>query len=64
MGIVVCPTDGPAANTDLRLRDGKSSVRLSGPVGELVLALFGRATRGVDMMGSEQDIAAFIAYPR
>lgn len=64
VGIVVCPTDGPAANTDVRLCDGKSSVRLNGPVGELVLALFGRVTRGVDMMGSDEDIAAFIAYPR
>jgi uncharacterized protein (TIGR03085 family) len=64
VGIVVAPTDGPAAGTDVRLCDGKSSVRLSGPVGELVLALFGRITRGVDMMGSDDDIAAFIAYPR
>jgi len=33
-------------------------------VGELVLALFGRTTRGVDMMGSEEDLAAFLIYPR
>jgi hypothetical protein len=33
-------------------------------VGELVLALFGRTTRGVDMMGSEQDLKAFIDFPR
>ncbi len=64
VGIVVSPTDGPAAGTDTRLCDGRSSVRLQGPVGELVLALFGRTTRGVDMMGSEEDLAAFLIYPR
>jgi uncharacterized protein (TIGR03085 family) len=64
VGIVLSPTDGPDAGSDTRVRDGGSSVRLSGPVGELVLALFGRTTRGVDMMGSEQDLKAFIDFPR
>jgi uncharacterized protein (TIGR03085 family) len=64
VGIVVSPTDGPGVGSDIRLCDGASSVRLSGPVGELVLALFGRTTRGVDIMGSEEDLAAFLSYPR
>ena len=64
VGVVVSPTDGPAAGTDTRRCDRASSVRLSGPVGEIVLALFGRTTRGVDMMGSEEDLAAFLSYPR
>ena len=64
VGVVVAPTDGPAAGTELRLTDGDRSVVLRGPVGEIVLALYGRVTRGLEIEGTEADAEAFRAYPR
>ena len=63
-GVSVRPTDGPAVGTNVRLRAGSSDVNLEGPVGEIVLALFGRPTSGLEMRGSESDVAGFLAFPR
>jgi len=63
-GVIVRPTDGPAAGTSVRLRAGSTDVALEGPVGEIVLALFGRPTAGLEMAGSNSDVAAFLAFPR
>lgn len=64
VGIVVVPTDGPDAGSSIRLREGSSDVVLTGPSGELSLALFGRVTQGLEFTGSESDIAAFARFPR
>jgi uncharacterized protein (TIGR03085 family) len=59
VGVVVCPTDGPKPDMDLRLRDGSSAVTLVGPVAECILALYGRPTRGLTIDGADADVAAF-----
>ena len=64
VGVVVAPTDGPRAGTELRLKSGERSVSLRGPVGEIVLATYGRVTRGLEIEGAEADVAAFRDYPR
>jgi len=64
VGVVFAPTDGPDAGTQRTIRKADRSVVLSGPVGEIVLATFGRITRGLDIAGAEADVAAFLAFPR
>ena len=64
VGIVVIPTDGPDAGANIRLHAGASDVVLRGPSSELVLALFGRITKGIDFEGSAADIEAFGTFPR
>jgi uncharacterized protein (TIGR03085 family) len=64
VGVVLAPTDGPAAGTRRTVRKGDRSVVLTGPVGEIVLATFGRITRGLDIQGAEDDVAAFLSFPR
>ena len=64
VGVVVGPTDGPVGGTLVPLRGGERDVTLVGPVGEIVLALYGRATKGLDVQGSEADVQAFLGFPR
>jgi len=64
VGVVVEPTDGSTEGTRVRLRDGEPGVALVGPVGEIVLALFGRETSGLDLRGPDDQVVAFLAFPR
>jgi uncharacterized protein (TIGR03085 family) len=64
VGVVVAPTDGPGAGTELRIKDGEGSATLRGPVGEIVLALYGRVTQGLEIDGAQSEVDAFLAYPR
>ena len=56
VGVVVAPTDGPGAGTELRIKDGDRSVTLRGPVGEIVMAIYGRVTRGLEIEGAQADV--------
>ena len=40
------------------------SVTLRGPVGEIVMAIYGRVTRGLEIEGAQPDVDAFLSYPR
>ncbi len=64
VGIVLRPTDGPRAGQEVVLREGERSVTLVGPVGECVLAVYGRPTRGLEVQGEPADVAAFRTFPR
>lgn len=64
VGVVAAPTDGPAAGTERTLRRGARSVVLAGPVGEIVLAVYGRSTSGLEIRGDGADVAAFVSFPR
>ncbi len=64
VGVLAAPTDGPAASTEVRIKDGDRSVTLAGPVGEIVLALYGRVTQGLEVRGPVSDVEAFTAFPR
>ncbi len=64
VGVLVQPTDGPGAGTTSRLRSGDRDVTLVGPVGEIVLAKYGRITRGLEMQGAVGDVEAFRDFPR
>ena len=64
VGVLVRPTDGPAAGRTSRLRSGDRDVTLVGPVGEIVLAKYGRITSGLAIEGADDDAAAFLAFPR
>jgi uncharacterized protein (TIGR03085 family) len=64
VGVGAVPSDGPAAGTELRLRSGDRSVILDGPVGEIVLAVYGRPTRGLDVRGDDTDVEAFRTFRR
>jgi len=64
VGVVVAPTDGPGAGSELRIKDGDTSVTLRGPVGEIVMAIYGRVTRGLEIEGAPADVEAFLTYPR
>ncbi len=37
---------------------------LDGPVGEIVLAIYGRVTRGLDVRGEPDDVEAFRTFRR
>ncbi len=64
VGVVAAPTDGPAAGSERTLRAGEPRVVLAGPVGEIVLAVYGRPTKGLEIKGLEADVEAFRAFPR
>jgi uncharacterized protein (TIGR03085 family) len=64
VGVVARPTDGPAAGTAVTLKGGEPPVTLSGPVGEIVLAAYGRRTSGLEIDGESSDVAAFTSYAR
>jgi uncharacterized protein (TIGR03085 family) len=64
VGVTLAPTDGPAAGTQHEVRKGERGVVLSGPVGEIVLATYGRATRGLEISGADPDVAAFLGFAR
>jgi len=64
VGIDAAPTDGPAAGTTVRLKGGTPSVTLSGPVGEIVLAVYGRITEGLEVIGDPAVAEAFRSFPR
>jgi uncharacterized protein (TIGR03085 family) len=64
VGVVYAPTDGPAAGTRQAARKGERGVVLTGPVGEIVLATYGRVTKGLDITGADRDVAAFLEFPR
>lgn len=64
VGIVLRPTDGPGPAGERRVKEGERSVTLTGPVGECVLAMFGRPTAGLTIEGDPADVAAFHAFPR
>ena len=51
VGIDVAPSDGPAAGTTTTPKGGTPSVTLVGPVGEIVLAVYGRVTDGLEVVG-------------
>jgi hypothetical protein len=64
VGIVALPSDGPDVGREVPLKGGDRSVTLAGPVGEIVLACYGRLTRGLDLRGSGTDVAAFLNFGR
>ena len=64
VGVVFAPTDGPRAGQERLVRKGSRPVTLSGPVGEIVLAEYGRVTRGLEVLGADEDVAAFRSFPR
>ncbi|MFN8149001.1 MAG: TIGR03085 family metal-binding protein [Candidatus Nanopelagicales bacterium] len=64
VGVLVSPTDGPAAGTTTRLRPGDRDVTLVGPVGEILLAKYGRITQGLEIEGADTDVRAFLDFPR
>jgi uncharacterized protein (TIGR03085 family) len=64
VAVAYAPTDGPAAGARHDVRKGSSGVVLTGPVGEIVLAAYGRPTQGLEITGSDEDVAAFLAFSR
>ena len=64
VGVVLAPTDGPAAGTEVSIKGGERAVTLRGPVGEIVLALYGRITSGLELEGTDADVEAFRSYQR
>jgi uncharacterized protein (TIGR03085 family) len=64
VGVVALPTDGPGAGTGRTVRAGDRLVTLVGPVGEILLAGYGRATQGLEIRGAEADVEAFRSFPR
>jgi uncharacterized protein (TIGR03085 family) len=64
VGVVAVPTDGPAVDRSITLRAGQPSVTLRGSVGEMVLAIWGRVTSGLDITGDDDSIEAFLGHPR
>jgi uncharacterized protein (TIGR03085 family) len=64
VGVVAAPTDGPDAGREITLKGGDRTVMLAGPVGEIVLAGYGRLTRGLELRGSGPDVAAFLNFDR
>ncbi len=64
VGIDVAPSDGPAAGTTTTLKGGTPSVTLVGPVGEIVLAVYGRVTTGLEVVGDPAVAEAFRTFER
>jgi uncharacterized protein (TIGR03085 family) len=64
VGITLAPVDGPAAGGAEQVRAVRPGVTLHGPVGEIVLALYGRLTSGLDIDGDAASVRAFLEYPR
>lgn len=64
VGVALHPTDGPGAGTTLLVHRRDRPVRLTGPVAECLLAVFGRVTADLTIEGDDADVAAFRAFPR
>ncbi len=64
VGILARPTDGPSAGTSRRLRSGAREVTLVGPASEILLALLGRTTLGLEIEGEAADIEQFTSFAR
>jgi uncharacterized protein (TIGR03085 family) len=64
VGVVAAPTDGPDAGSTLVLKQTTPSVTLAGPTGEIVLAVWGRPTRDLELHGDDTAVEAFLGYPR
>jgi len=64
VGVTFAPTDGPAAGTRREVRKGDRRVVLTGPVVEIVLATYGRITKGLEISGPDEDVAAFLGFAR
>jgi uncharacterized protein (TIGR03085 family) len=64
VGVTARPTDGPTAGTDTVLRSRTPGVTLVGPLGEIVLAVYGRETRGLEVQGDAAAVRAFAEYSR
>jgi len=64
VGITASPTDGPAAGTSVPLKGGVPDVTLVGPTGEILLAIYGRVTEGLDIHGDPAAVEAFRSFPR
>lgn len=64
VGIAVRPTDGPATGEERSLKPGERVVTLVGPVGECLLAVYGRPTEGLVIDGDPADVAAFRSFSR
>lgn len=64
VGIDAAPSDGPAAGTTTTLKGGTPKVTLVGPVGEIVLAVYGRVTSGLEVVGDPPVVEAFRSFPR
>jgi uncharacterized protein (TIGR03085 family) len=64
VGVVAAPIDGPDGGSTLVLREATPSVTLAGPTGEIVLAVWGRPTSGLELHGDRDVVEAFLGYPR
>lgn len=64
VGITASPTDGPAAGTSVQLKGGVPDVTLVGPTGEILLAVYGRITEGLEIHGDPSAVEAFRSFPR
>lgn len=64
VGIVVSPTDGPGDGTTASVRGGVPEVTLVGPTGEILLAVYGRVTQGLEILGDASAAEAFRTFPR
>jgi uncharacterized protein (TIGR03085 family) len=64
VGITASPTDGPAAGTSVQIKGGVPDVTLVGPTGEILLALYGRITEGLEIHGDPSAAEAFRSFPR
>ena len=64
VSVVLAPTDGPAAGQQRVVKKGARPVTLVGPVAEIVLATYGRVTRGLEVLGAPADVADFHGFSR
>ena len=64
VAVVFAPTDGPDAGRERLVKKGSRTVVLAGPVGEIVMAKYGRMTQGLELRGAPADVADFHAFPR
>jgi uncharacterized protein (TIGR03085 family) len=64
VGVVAIPTDGPKVGTHVVLHSRIPQVTLVGPVVEIVLAMYGRVTRGLEVRGDDEHVAGFHGFPR
>jgi uncharacterized protein (TIGR03085 family) len=64
VGVVAAPIDGPEGGSTLVLKQGTPSVTLAGPTAEIVLAVWGRPTSGLEIHGDRDAVEAFLGYPR
>ncbi len=64
VGVVALPSDGPEAGRSVVLKGGTGAVTLRGPVGEIVLAVYGRVTSGLELEGAARDVESFRSFAR